>query len=480
MKNRLFIYTILLAGAALLLGACVDHRRDNLDEFKTMVYFRNGGEQSLTLFRTGEDGFYKIPVCKSGSDLEGSATAVVLPFDEARISMYNISHESSFKLIPHDLWSFVTEERAPLSDQTKVDLEFGKDDPYKLIFISLNTTGISALLESDPYSDYIIGFQVFADERVSSDINVILLKPDIEVPYISLLSSGEEPHTYTSADASEATYHNAVSLNIDENRWDFSCSLTPADAAWLENYNRRMSKSYELLPASAYKLSTRTLEFKKGDLEVGFDITINREAMEMLIEYALPIVLDNCTKTEFSIDPNKNVYLLNVRLDPDQSTITSDMISVSHNEEGDGGGAPALVDDDVKTFWHSPYSSYLKDPDPVYGVYVDIALKSPLKAIVFEYVTRAQNSEGNPSHIVIGVSDDKSEWTVIGEAATDEMASAVAAQTVTLPVMKHTSSFKYIRFGIAESLRGDLRVVYDSGAQPFTYLAELHLFGTDN
>ena len=81
---------------------------------------------------------------------------------------------------------------------------------------------------------------------------------------------------------------------------------------------------------------------------------------------------------------------------------------------------------------------------------------------------------------MIGVSDDKSEWTVIGEAATDEMASAVAAQTVTLPVMKHTSSFKYIRFGIAESLRGDLRVVYDSGAQPFTYLAELHLFGTNN
>ena len=54
MKTRLFTY-LLLAGAAVLFSACEDHRQDHLEDFQTMVYFRNGGEQSLTLFRTGED-----------------------------------------------------------------------------------------------------------------------------------------------------------------------------------------------------------------------------------------------------------------------------------------------------------------------------------------------------------------------------------------------------------------------------------------
>ena len=122
----------------------------------------------------------------------------------------------------------------------------------------------------------------------------------------------------------------------------------------------------------------------------------------------------------------------------------------------------------------------MSDPDPVYGVYVDIALKSPLKAIVLSYCTRTQNGNGVPTHIVMGVSNNGTDWTVLGEATTDEMASSVAGQCITLPVMKHTTSFRYIRMGIAESVAGDLRKTYSSGSQPWTALAEIELYGTDN
>nr|MCR5018137.1 discoidin domain-containing protein [Bacteroidales bacterium] len=158
--------------------------------------------------------------------------------------------------------------------------------------------------------------------------------------------------------------------------------------------------------------------------------------------------------------------------------LTSDMVEVSANQSGDGDGAPALVDGKEATYWHSPWSSYLQSPDPTYGVYVDITLSSPLNAIVFEYYTRADNGNGVPVHVVVGASNDKSTWTVIGDAATEEMAGAKAGQWVTLPVMKHTSSFKYIRFGIAESVAGDLRKKYSEGSQPFTALGELVLYGT--
>ena len=110
---------------------------------------------------------------------------------------------------------------------------------------------------------------------------------------------------------------------------------------------------------------------------------------------------------------------------------------------------------------------------------MDIALKSPLKAIVLSYCTRAGNANGVPTHIVVGVSNDGASWTVLegGDVATDEMASATAAQWITLPAMKHSSTFKYIRMGIAESVAGDLRLNYASSPK-WTALSEIELYGT--
>ena len=155
------------------------------------------------------------------------------------------------------------------------------------------------------------------------------------------------------------------------------------------------------------------------------------------------------------------------------------MVEVSANQDGDGDGAPALVDGDPLTYWHSPWSGSVLNADPVYGIYVDISLKSPLKAIVLSYRTRYQNGNGIPTHIVVGVSNDKNKWEVIegGDVATAEMAAATTNTVISLPAMKHGSTFKYIRFGIAESVAGDLRINYNS-SPAWTSLAELELFGT--
>ncbi len=477
MKTRLFTY-LLLAGAAVLFTACEDHREDHLEDYQTMVYFRNGGEQSLTLFRTGEDGFYRIPVCKSGVDLKGKADAVVIPFDEAQMAMYNITYETDYTLIPANLFAFTDENRSPLSEQGRVELEFGSDDSYQVVYVSIKTVDLSALMLANPDNTYALGMQVFSDGKVSDDINLLLLKPEIEIPKVALVAAGVETHNYTSASPAKETYHNTLSLNMDENLWDFTCTIAPADAAWLADYNYNNGKSFELLPPEAYKLSTTTLEFKKGQLDAEFDVEIMRDGMDMLTEYALPIVVTGCSKSEFLIDETKNSFLLNVRLDPDQITLTEDMVEVSANQSGDGTGAPALVDGDATTYWHSPWSGSVSNADPTYGVYVDITLKTPLKAIVMSYCTRAQNANGCPTHVVVGVSNDKTSWEVIGDVQDPDMPKGTA-QWFTLPVMKHTSNFKYIRFGIAESVAGDLTVNYSSSPM-WTALAELVLYGTSD
>lgn len=473
---------ILLAAASSFAVSCADHRDDHMEDFQTMIYFRNGGEQDLTLYQTGEDGFYRVPVCKAGRDLKGKANVIVMPFDEAQMSMYNVKYETEYKLIPAAYYTFTDEERNPLADQDRVELKFGSSNPYLLVYLSLKTKELAQMMAADPDEEYVIGLQVFADENVSDEINLIVLKPGIEVPFVSLVTPGVESFKYTGESPDETTYaNNKVTLNLDENRWDFTCSLKVADAAWLAEYNLNNGKSYTLLPASAYKLSTQELTFKAGELESSFDITIYRKnGMEMLTEYALPILLSSCSKEEFQIDEKKNLYLLNVRVDPDQIPLSADMVKVSHSEtgySGDAGGAAALVDGKEVTHWHTPWTADVTDPDPVYGMYIDIALKSELKAIVLEYFTRSGNNNGIPLHIVVGVSNDGASWSIIdgGDLATSEMASAMAGQWVTLPVLKHSTSFKYIRMGIAESASGDLRVPA-SGA--FTALGELRLYGT--
>lgn len=472
---------ILLAAAASFSVSCTDHRDDHMEDFQTMVYFRNGGEQSLMLYRTGEDGFYRIPVCKSGRDLEGKTSAVVIPFDEAQMASYNVTYETSYTLIPADLFSFVDAERQPLSDQSKVELEFGKDDAYQVVYVSLKTVQLSALMEADPDAVFALGLQVFSPGKVSEEINLILLKPDIEVPQVSLVSPGVEVHKYTSASQMEETYTNTISLNMDENLWDFDCTIAVQDATWLADWNNANGKEYALLPANCYSIPETKIHFAQGTLEVPFTVTINRSNMDMLQEYALPIKIASCSKTEFSVNQDAATYLLNVRLDPDQITLTADMVEVSANHEGDGTGAPALVDGDTETYWHSPWSGSVTNADPVYGIYVDITLTTPLKAITFNYCTRKQNTNGVPTRVVIGYSNDKATWTTFsnGEYSTPEMAGAVGGQWFSLPVMKSDATFKYLRFGIAESVAGDLTVNYPS-SPAWTSLSELQLYGTAN
>ena len=477
MMKNLYKYLILAAAAVLALAACADHRSDYMEEFQTMVYFRNGGEQNITLFRTGENGFYKIPVCKSGRNLKGTTSATVMPFDEAQMIIYNTQTGSNFSLIPSNLYTFTDEKGKALSPQDRVELTFEEDDAYKVVCLSLKTVNISALKEANPDADYVIALQVFSEGKVSDDINLIILHPDIEVPQVSFLNTGIDTHNYTSASPVKETYRNTVSLNMDYNDWEFECTLAVADETWLAEFNTANGKNYTLMPAGSYSFvgdKGNIVKFAKNQLEVSFEIEIDRSAMDMLKEYAVPVIIQSCSKTEFSINPKASAFVLNVRLDPDQITLTEDMLSVSSSHPGDGDGVPALIDDNLATYWHSVWSSHTGDA--IYGEYVDIALKSPLKAIVLRYCTRNGNTNGIPNDIIVWTkANDTADWVQIGEEATEEMASAVSAQWISLSAMKSDTSFQYIRMSIVKSKSGDLRGANAS----FTALSELQLYGTN-
>ena len=481
--KKAFEYILPAALALIAAVSCEDHRSDYLEDFQTMIYFRNGGEQEITVYRTGEPGIYAIPVCKSGRNLSGEASCEILRLDDTQISMYNLRKETSYTAIPADMVKLVDVKKdeggiikgsTPLSNQDKLDLVFSADDAYKVFYVSVDTDALSALQAANPYNTYVLGFQICSQDKISDDINIIVVVPTVDIPKVYFTNSGMDVKDYTSESGEEdKVFHNKIALNMDANRWDFTCGVSILGQAWLDAYNSSHNTEFKLFPAADVTLSSSSIAFKAGEVQKDLDITINVDNIEFLEDYVIPVNLSSCSKTEFMIDTDKDTYLISVRKNPDRIALTEDMIKLSDNfnAANDGDGVPGILDGDDATFWHSPWATSPKGNDPVYGIYFDIELDEPLTTIVLKYLTRS-NPNGAPTHIVVGVGNDGENWTILGDV-TSGLATG-ALEWVTLPPMTDEAGFGYIRFGIAESVAGDLR---EKDTEAYTQLSEFELYG---
>lgn len=145
-------------------------------------------------------------------------------------------------------------------------------------------------------------------------------------------------------------------------------------------------------------------------------------------------------------------------LEPGQVWVKESMITAvdSCPYAGDNGGAPALVDGDTSTHWHSNYYGAITNNDPVYGLYFDIALTEPLQKFHFAFITRQANSNAAPTHIVYGVSNDGENWTKLTtEDDSGATKSSGGGVRFTLSNLDAGAEYKYIRFGITDSTNSD-------------------------
>lgn len=493
MKNHKFIKYLSIFAAAAFLTGCEDSRNEYLEDYQTLIYFRNGGEQDITLYRVGEDTFYSIPVCKGGRNLEGTATAMVVSMSQTQMDIYNMDNNTSYTQLTDEYWDFVEYDNEDVTLDEPVELAFTSSDSWQAVKVRMHTNEISALEEANPDKDYVLALQVYADPKVSPDINIIIIRPTIDIPQISLAATGLASYYYTSESPLSNTYSNNVVLGMD-NRWDFNVTVGTEDQDWLSAYNAENETSYTLLPASAYSFTPAfedgtgasattmsTVPFATGSNRSAFSVTVQRNELELLTEYMLPVTVTDCSKPEFAISENNAQWLLTFRLDPDEIPLTVDMLSSPFTVNGDGDGLVALVSDPANNWWHSNYNGGTTG-DEVYGHYIDISLVEPLTDIVLSYQTRTTNANGVPTHIVIGVtneasavgvnSEDGGSWTQIGEVTTG--LASTAGEWCTLPAFHSETPFSYIRFGIAVSALGDLRSS-DLG----TALSGLRLYGAN-
>ncbi len=460
---------LLLCGVCCgLFAGCEDTREDYLGEYQTRFYFRNNGEQPITLYKVGENTVYEIPICKSGHNQGGTGKVTVSVMDQEQLDIYNLTNFTNYKQLPSSLFKFLTER----------EFYFESGDNYKVAKVEMLTDQISEFQESEPESECVLALQVHSDgeNSLSADVNMLFIAPSIDIVRVAMATPGLEMYTYTSESPVENVVSNSVQFNID-NRWDnISCGLGVHDQAWIDQ--EFGEGTYTLLPAECYTPLPSSLAFAQGTSKMDFDVTLNRSNMVLLKEYLLPIYVTNCTKEQFVIDEENAEYLINVRLDPDKIELDESMISSPYTSGAEGSIA-ALCDGDTESYWHSDYSNDC-NYDATYGIYIDFALKEPLSDIVVKYCTRNSDYNGGARHprsVAVGVSNDGENWTLLGEVT--EGLPLHALLWGTCPAFHSDTEFTYVRFGITST--GEVskeELCGKTGSFPTAY-AEIELYGAN-
>ncbi len=483
MKLQSIFKFLLVAGIAFTAVACESYRNEHMEEYQTMSYFRNGGEQSIALYRTGEDGFYTLSICKGGRDLEGTITLELIPLDEDRMALYNAANYTTYTAIPQYLFEFYEDDETTVIKDNPLVLSFAPNEAYKTVKVRMQTNYIKALMDSYPDREYVMGFQLFSAEgKISDDINILILKPEISIPYLMFSNPGVAAYTYDKNSSKENVYSNRVKFEIDRNRWDFDCTLEVKDAAWLRSYNAAHGTDYELLPRSNYSMPS-TLHFEKGVMEKEFSVTVNRQDMPALHNYVIPIAVGRASKDEFvaweSDDANEYIYMLQVLMTPDQREIQESQLSAFY-EGKEGFSIANLVDGDTGTYWASPgsarYGGWAGDAE--WGFYFDINLESQISAFVLGYHP-SNNAVRCPTRIKLGVSNDGVNWTLVADVATTDMRNLRTWHD--LPLVKLDYKFRYIRMGLLETYINDTVQPLNIDAVDMTCeVSELRLYADAN
>lgn len=468
MKTTKLIFTLICGICLAGLCGCEDNSRQYLDDYDTMVYFRNGGEQTITLYSVGNNARYAIPVCKSGSEMQNQATVRIVTMDQMQLDIYNMANETNFRQMPADCYEFLT----------ATEMSFAAGEPYKVAVVELKTDVIRQMQEANTSVKYVLGMQIYSPEKVSSDINRLILLPEVDVPVVSVGKNGTEVLAVTpdSPDMNEVTSTLTLNMPASSVEWDFDCTIGVLGQEWLDAYNEANETEYALLGEHQYTIP-ETVHFTAGSNMAEFTVAIDRTEFAPFEFFVLPICLTSCSKPELQID-TESVYMIAVRLEPTltQVALTEDMLSSPYTASYDGAGLKALVDGNEENFWHSCYGGEEIVGDDVYGSYIDVALKSPLNVVKFSYLTRFNNANAYPTVIRIGVSNDGENWEMIGEANESNFDMPTSAKAWgTLPTFYSLESFTHVRFGVAESKDGVLKGQKTQSKS--TALGELQLEG---
>ena len=106
MKKSILYITLCLF--SILQISCEDNREQYLDDYSTILYFRNSGEIEYSIYKTEEMTKYAVAIAKAGSDKNAKTTVEMKVMDEVMLAEYNENQGTHYKILPSGCYSIET------------------------------------------------------------------------------------------------------------------------------------------------------------------------------------------------------------------------------------------------------------------------------------------------------------------------------------------------------------------------------------
>ncbi|MBP1637240.1 MAG: hypothetical protein H6Q18_29 [Bacteroidetes bacterium] len=440
--NKKILYTfIILCG--FLITACEDNKKEFLNDYKTILLFRNNGEVPITIYKTGVDTEYGIIVNKSGSDLKATTSVEIEQLNDAALAIYNNENGTNYVMLPANCYELKTGSK----------LSFSTDDSFQKYNVLFKTNEIEILSKN---INYVFAAKlVNSEDSINSSKKYIFVRPTVVIPSINFETSGLISVPTITSGTETASYELAVTMPF-KNLWEFSTELA-IDETLLNNYNTQNKTTYKLLPVGCYQMNN-SIQFSNGISLKKIPITVDVKKMGYG-NFILPVKIASISNPSFVINPDKSNALIKFSYPPPKIDLAANMLSSNAVEPSEGSLA-YLLDNNVATYFHSAWS--IASPDIHY---LQVALPTEISLLKFSYTTRQSGGGAGPKQIAISVSNDGVTFTDIGSI--DGGLPTGANQSYESDVFKSATNFKYVR----------LSVLKNNGGGKYFVLSEFSLFG---
>ncbi|PRY97342.1 uncharacterized protein DUF1735 [Marinilabilia salmonicolor] len=455
MKNKIKLFTFfLMAGVAF--NACEDYRDQFLDKYDTINYFKDSGEIPIIAYNVGEDTKYQLTVNKGGSEIESESSVQVTTMTEPVLQIYNEENYTDYVLLPDNAYQFDTQA-----------VTLTEEYPWQEIEVVLKPDVIIGLDEIS--GTYVLPLELInSEDSINSEKRYSFLAPKIMTPTVFFPESLGEDVIFMAEDEPQISFSFSVAIPSDlDNKWELDCSLE-IDETLVEQYNQTYGANYALLPSDAYTMEN-VATILPGEQEGEVEVTIDRTSL-LFGNYVLPLKLAGCSKPEFEIEEERGSFMVPVSYTPpvpSEIPLNADMVS-SNADEPYEGPIENLVDGDTQTYFHSVWSIDVFSP---YGHYIDIELEEEINIMQFAYVTRHNNANGAPKHIIVYTSSDGQNWNQLTDITRGLPQGA--EESYTSLVYSTEENFRYVRISVMESAGG----MMNEQESAFFALSELQFFG---
>lgn len=321
------------------------------DNYRKILYIKDGGEKNVTLYVTGQDAEYTFRVCKGGSDTNQNASGrIEVMTQDAVDEVYSIPYGEPYKVLPSDLYTLGAQ-----------DLEFGTSDMARTVTVSLDVARIRSVIQSDADAVYMLPLQlVSATDSVNSEHNrYVLIIDNVSEPMVGFKKTGVEEFNCVLGQPFSVKI--PVGLVDVENRWNINVGIG-IDNGFLANYNAEKGTSYQL-PDVDYRL-TRSVSLTEDRQEASVEISIPDFGARTNGYMMIPIALTDVSM--FSVSPAHANYAALIHIlgqKFDRTGWEARACSWQGAEQFDGWSedmdhsAQNVLDGDPATKWHYKYGA---------------------------------------------------------------------------------------------------------------------------